>query len=314
MEQLYYIYKITNILSGKIYVGQSKDPARRWSDHKSLSKLNPKQYIHRAMAKYGIENFTFEIIAEYTTQQEVDLAENDFINKFDSRNKEYGYNLKPGGKVRGIWNHSEETRKKLKENWHKIHSPESVAKTAAANRGQKRGTPSEECRRKIGEANKIALKGKKQPQEVIDKRVAAINEKYGGKKCNAPGCERVDGYKHNGVRYCELHIQRLLKYGNVDLSERTPHNKGKPMSEEAKQRLSESLKGQKAWNKGISHSEETKQKLSELLKGKEPPNKIKFSDEDIDKIVNDPRGYRKLAKEFGVSQTVIARIRREYGK
>lgn len=62
---------------------------------------------------------------------------------------------------------------------------------------------------------------------MIDKRVETMAIKYGDKKCNAPGCERTDGYKHEGVRYCEQHIQRMIKYRTLELPKRIPHNKGK---------------------------------------------------------------------------------------
>lgn len=311
MERKYYIYKIINVINKKVYIGQTLNPNTRWSNHQWYAKNKPAQYIHRAMAKYGIENFNFEIISEYLSKEEVDLAEDKFINEFNSRNKEFGYNIKPGGHLRGIWKHSEETKQKFKLNWKIYHPPESIEKTAAANRGKKRPPASEERKRKIGEANKIALKGKKQSEETIQKRVESIAEKYGDKKCNVPNCDREDGYKHDGIRYCELHIQRLLKYGTTDLPKRVAHNKGKSLSEETKNKLSNSLKGRKVWNKGVSHSEETKKKLSNILKGQEPPNKIQFTKEEIESIKKDSRSYRKLAAEYGVSTTVIMRIKKQ---
>lgn len=72
-----------------------------------------------------------------------------------------------------------------------------------------------------------------------------------------------------------------------------PHNKGKPMSEETKkklseinlnrtdehrERLSESLKGKAAWNKGIPHSEETKQRIKESKQNIGQDTKRKMSD------------------------------------
>ena len=59
----HYIYKITNLINGKIYVGKSKNPKVRWRQHKSHSKKrNTKLYY--AMRKYGIENFIFEVLEE----------------------------------------------------------------------------------------------------------------------------------------------------------------------------------------------------------------------------------------------------------
>lgn len=55
------IYKITNSINNKCYIGQSRNIEKRWSDHK-YSNLD--YSLYRAFRKYGIQNFTFEIIEE----------------------------------------------------------------------------------------------------------------------------------------------------------------------------------------------------------------------------------------------------------
>ena len=63
MVMLKAIYKITNNINGKVYIGQSVHPDRRWIEHKSKSKNKADNYpIHLAINKYGSENFTFEIL------------------------------------------------------------------------------------------------------------------------------------------------------------------------------------------------------------------------------------------------------------
>lgn len=286
MGKKYHIYKITNIANNKVYIGQSINPKDRWRNHLWYANNKQEQYIHCAMAKYGVDKFTFEVIDECNSQQEVDEAEDKYINQYNSRDKEFGYNLKPGGHLRGEWKQSEETKKMMSEKWHSDHPREGIEKTAAANRGQKRAPASEERKRKIGEANAIALKGKKQSQEMIQKRIESIALKYGDKTCNAPGCDRTDGYKYEGIRYCQQHIQRLIKYGTLKLPERVAHNKGQPLSEE------------------------TKKKLSESLKGREVHNTTKFTEDQITLILSDNRSSRKLAIELNVGRKAIERIRR----
>jgi len=53
------IYKITNIINGSVYIGQSKDIYARWQKHKSVFKneANHRYKLYRAMNKYGIDNF-----------------------------------------------------------------------------------------------------------------------------------------------------------------------------------------------------------------------------------------------------------------
>ena len=62
------IYKITNQLNGHCYIGQSRDIITRWKNHKIAShNENDKGYnypLYQAIRKYGIDNFSFEIIEE----------------------------------------------------------------------------------------------------------------------------------------------------------------------------------------------------------------------------------------------------------
>lgn len=285
-EKTYYMYKITNKLDGRIYIGQSTDPTARWYRHKyNAKKQNTNQYIHKAIHKHGVENFEFEIISEHKTKEEANQAEFDLIKKHNSQNKEFGYNLKPGGYKRGGWKHSEETKAKQKARWYEIHTPESIEKIAEANRGKKLSKEHVEAIRQANLGNK-RLVSYKQPQSQIDKRMATIAEAYGSKVCNAPGCERTDGYKHKGVRYCAMHVQRIIKNGSLDKKSR---------------------KGIKLGPK----SEETRRKLSEALKGRKVHNRYEFTDEQVKLIMSYTMSAEALAKKFNVSRNVIKRVRRE---
>lgn len=112
---MHYLYKITDTLNDKIYIGQTIDNDRRWKRHKYSSKQeNPVQYISRAIKKHGEENFIYEIIATCKTSKDADETEKILIIQYDSRNKEKGYNLAPGGNYIMLGrHHSEETKKKI---------------------------------------------------------------------------------------------------------------------------------------------------------------------------------------------------------
>lgn len=88
------IYKITNLQNGHCYIGQSVDIARRWSEHKTNSKGGCKYPLYLAFQKYGLDNFSFEVLEECKIE-ELDLKEIAFIKEFDSYNN--GYNLTTGG-------------------------------------------------------------------------------------------------------------------------------------------------------------------------------------------------------------------------
>lgn len=93
-----FIYKITNLINGKIYIGQTKvDVQVRWKEHIRKSKYND-QIIQRAISKYGKENFTIETL-EVCNIEEIDEREIFYIKFFDSTNKSKGYNVSIGGKT-----------------------------------------------------------------------------------------------------------------------------------------------------------------------------------------------------------------------
>ena len=268
-------------------MGQSVAPRARWRKHKYLA-INGKtnQYIHAAMNKHGIENFKFEIIAKFDSRKEVDQAEFDFIKAFRAREKEFGYNIKPGGFNKGNWNHSEETIEKLKDNWSEIHTPESIEKTRQGNLGKKLSEEHIEAIRRANIGNK-RLVGYKQPQEQIDKRRETQAANYGNKVCEADGCERTDGHRIDGKRYCSMHGQRLRKTGTLEKIKRPSPSKG------------------------IARSAETRAKLSAALKGRKAPNRIEFTQEQIDYIMSYSISSEALAEKYGVSRNVIKRVRRE---
>lgn len=97
------IYKITNIANNKIYIGQSNDINRRWRDHLNYAQTpTAREYntpIHRAIRKYGSENFQLEIL-EITTIELLNKQEQYWINIFKSNNSQVGYNLTYGGNGR----------------------------------------------------------------------------------------------------------------------------------------------------------------------------------------------------------------------
>lgn len=86
------IYKITNQLNGKSYIGQSIHIEQRWIEHQyNSSKCSLLRY---ALQKYGIQNFTFEVIEE-CSQDELDEKEIYWISYYGTF--ENGYNLTRGG-------------------------------------------------------------------------------------------------------------------------------------------------------------------------------------------------------------------------
>ena len=89
------IYKIENKINHHIYIGQSSKIEERFSNHKWMAKNGKDDTkLYRAMRKYGIENFSFEVIEECNLN-ELNEKEIYWITKYDSCNN--GYNISPGG-------------------------------------------------------------------------------------------------------------------------------------------------------------------------------------------------------------------------
>ena len=94
-----YIYKITNKINNKIYIGQvyNKTIYDRFNRHIKEACPNSKSYIDRAIHKYGKENFICELIDIAENLQELNKKEIYWIDYYNSTNHNIGYNLTLGG-------------------------------------------------------------------------------------------------------------------------------------------------------------------------------------------------------------------------
>lgn len=88
------IYKITNNINGKVYIGQSVDYEKRFLGHKNSAERGDDTYLYRAMRKHGIDKFKCELIGRYENYNEMEKY---YISLYDSTNEEKGYNICPGG-------------------------------------------------------------------------------------------------------------------------------------------------------------------------------------------------------------------------
>lgn len=87
------IYKITNIINNKFYIGKSVNINNRWRQHKLAKDSSP---LHQAMLKYGKDNFIIEII-EVCQPEELNEKEIYWIKQYNAYFDDKSYNATLGG-------------------------------------------------------------------------------------------------------------------------------------------------------------------------------------------------------------------------
>lgn len=113
-----YIYKITNIVNNKIYIGQTvRTIAQRWYNHKHIANKNlSNKHLYVAMRKYGIDNFKIEEIDSAETKIDLDNKEMYWIDFYHTTDPSFGYNIGKGGEANFLGlHHTLETKKKISE-------------------------------------------------------------------------------------------------------------------------------------------------------------------------------------------------------
>lgn len=108
------IYKITNLVNGKIYIGQTvQQVQRRWTRHlQDAEKHEHDLHLYRAIRKYGVENFKIEHIATAENKTWGDYFERLYILIYGTLDPNVGYNMTSGGE--GSL-HREENKLKIAE-------------------------------------------------------------------------------------------------------------------------------------------------------------------------------------------------------
>ena len=93
-----FIYKITNIINGKVYIGKTEKTIQgRFNVHLKNAKNKINRYLYDAMNHYGYDKFIIEEIEACLDSTSLNEKEKYWIGAYNSTNKNFGYNMTEGG-------------------------------------------------------------------------------------------------------------------------------------------------------------------------------------------------------------------------
>lgn len=100
MNDIRYIYKITNLVNQKVYIGCAKSISKRYYQHIYAAK-DGKTRLSIAIREFGASNFKVEKIKTCFTLEHAEFSERYFINLYSARDDKFGYNTMDGGFANG---------------------------------------------------------------------------------------------------------------------------------------------------------------------------------------------------------------------
>jgi len=262
------IYKVTNLINGKIYIGQTTMTLeKRWINHcghsGGLCRTGRLNYLGNAIRKYGKNNFSIEIIDTASNCDELDSKEIQWIAKLHSTNRSIGYNITAGG---AGWRAPEGYVNPKKGKFK--HSAEAKAKISAALKGTFTDKQRAAMQRKLSRPGYVSpCKG----IPIKPETRAKISATQKGRKVSPEALKRL---RERNPFLGKHHTEETKR----KLSEIKKGKPGHPLSENAIQALrnrvmpAEQRKQISERMKGVVFSEETKRKMSLAKKGK-----LKFS-------------------------------------
>lgn len=233
----YKIYRYT-FPNGKYYIGKTKTSIEQRAGSNGC-RYNDKTLVGRAIRKYGWINVKKEILLDNLSEAEANKQEREFIKRFNTTNFAFGYNLTRGG-----------------------DGGQSIYRVVSA-----------ETRKKIGENSRKKLKGRKVPEEQVERMRKTltghivtqetrkkIRKANTGKTHSAETKRKLSEINRNRDPAILEKISQSLKKSGAERAAkrketlRRKHPEGIHLSEEHKAKLSVAMKGKKK-------SEETKAKM-----------------------------------------------------
>lgn len=155
MNKKFVIYKHTNLINNKIYIGQTRQkPEYRWGSEGQGYKNSP--HFYSAIQKYGWQNFKHEILFTNLTQEQANQKEIELIQKYQSQNPVYGYNSDSGGKVK-IPNQKTRLKQSLSAQNRPITTKETKEKLSKINKGRSKTQETKKKNEPCGSTKRSSL-------------------------------------------------------------------------------------------------------------------------------------------------------------
>lgn len=213
------IYKVTNAVNGKVYIGQTTQTLeKRWKNHLHDMKYNTNNKFYNAIKKYGCESFIKEVIEENIQSEEKLSNREKYWIKYYNSYKE-GYNSTIGGEISPM--KYKEIREKVSKSMKgRKFTKEHREKLKLAQKGRK-GTPHTEEHKKYMSQ---LMKGREVSKETREKlRKASLGQKQSDETIN----KRSKAMK--GRKFTKEHREKISKSlkgnSNVMIGKDNPRSK-----------------------------------------------------------------------------------------
>jgi group I intron endonuclease len=200
-----YVYITTNLVNGKMYIGQKK--STKFLNEKYLGSGS---LLRKAINKYGKENFKVEMICECFSKEELDEKEIYYISLYDAVNNCNFYNLTKGGesglggpKFKGH-HHTDESKNKISESssgenngfYGKHHTD--ATKLKMREKAKYRKPVSEETRKKLSKVHKGVKFTDEHKRKISEAQKGCKGNNY-GKHLSSDTKNKISSTVHNQV-------------------------------------------------------------------------------------------------------------------
>lgn len=178
------IYRIFNIINNKSYIGKCSNGLNRLIDHSKHFKLKSCEYraklLYRAIKKYGIDSFDFEILYVAKSDDDLDEKEKLLIEIYKTTNTKFGYNITDGGTGGNTWKNLkskdlELAKKRLsksqKKSWKNNHERKKKSSETLKNI---RNDPIKSLKNREIASNRLKLLNKTDPRFMESRKIKIV--------------------------------------------------------------------------------------------------------------------------------------------